>query len=241
VSDVRTFALKSEFQIRIKRPLELSSRQYAKEFDEVKALGRQTGSSRTAEQQSLAGFVSSNPLPFMNRGLRDIAVAEGLTTVEQARLFGMTSLSTADALITCWHYKDYYNVWRPQTAIQQALTDGNPRTSPDAGWMSLIPNPGYPDLPSGFNCLAAGLMHAARLYFGTDHMSFSLTSPGAPTNVVPLPGSTREYTRFSDVIRDSVDGRILNGLHFRHADEEGARIGKEAAKWVKKHYFEPVD
>jgi hypothetical protein len=71
-----------------------------------------------------------------------------------------------------------------------------------------------------------------------------LTSPGiavTPNTPVAVPGSTRTYTRFSDAIRDAIEGRILNGLHFRHADEEGAWIGKKAAQWLEKHEFQPVD
>ena len=242
---VRPFALNAPDQLRVQPPHALNSSAYAIEFQEVKSLGRQTGSARTPEQQSLAGWASGNPFVFVNRALREIATAEGLTTAQQARLFAMTSMSSADALIACWNNKDFYNVWRPQTAIQQAATDGNPATIADPDWKSLIPTPGYPDLPSGFNCLVGGLMYSARLYFGSDKMTFSLTSPGivaAPPNTpVGVPGSTRNYTRFSDAIRDSIEGRILNGLHFRHADEQAAWIGKKAAQWVNKHHFEPVD
>lgn len=241
VGSVRPFALRSPDQLRTEPPLDLTSPEYAAEFDEVKALGRQTGSTRTPAQTSLAGWASANPFGFMNAGLRAIARDEGLSPVDQARLLAMTSTSSADALIACWDNKDFYDVWRPQTAIVQAANDGNPLTTPDADWLSLIPAPGYPDLPSGFNCLSAGIWTAARLYFGTDRMTFQLASPGVPTNVVPLPGSTRHYTRFTDVIRDSIEGRILNGLHFRHADVQGAWIGKKAAQWVAKHEFQPVD
>lgn len=245
VADVRPFALRSADQFRVEPPHPLTSLEYAVEFNEVKALGRQTGSSRTAAQTSLAGFVSANPLPLMNRGLREIAAAQGLDPAEQARFLAMTNVASADALISCWENKVHYNVWRPVTAIRAAATDGNPLTTADPDWTSLVPTPGYPDLPSGYNCLAAGMWHAARLFFGTDRMSFSLTSPGivaAPPNTpVGVDGSTRHYTRFTGVVRDAIEGRMLNGLHFRHADVQGAWIGKKAAQWVAKHEFEPVD
>jgi hypothetical protein len=245
VKDIKTFALKSSSQLTVEPPPALTSPEYAADFNEVKALGRQTNSSRTQAQFMLASFVSANVFPFANRGLRDIATAQGLDTVEQARLFAMTSMAAADALITCWYNKDHYLTWRPQTAIQEAASDGNPATTADPDWKSLNPTPGYPDLPSGYNCINASTFYAARLYFGTDKMSFSLTSPGVaqalPNIPIAMPGSTRNYTRFSDAIRDGIDGRILNGLHFRHADVAGAWIGKKAAQWVEKHYFEPVD
>jgi hypothetical protein len=242
---VKPLTMKSPDQFRTEGPLDLTSAEYAAEFNEVKALGAQTASSRTEAQTLLAGFVFANPLFFMNRGLRDISTAEGLSTSEQALLFVKTSMASADALIGCWNDKANYLIWRPQTAIREADHDGNPATSPDANWASLFPTPGYPDHPSGYNCYTNGLWYSARLFFGTDRMDFSLTSPGAPLNLptvpVSVPGSTRTYHRFSDVTRDTIEGRILTGFHFRTADVQGAWIGKKAAQWLDKHYFEPVD
>ena len=223
----------------------LTSAQYAAEFDEVKALGAQSGSSRTEAQTLMAGFYTANPLLFYNTGLRAIARERGLSAGEQARLFAMTSFAGADALIACWSDKKLWNAWRPQTAIREAAHDGNPLTTPDPDWLSLFATPGYPDEPSGYNCYTGGFWHSARFFFGTDHFSFSLTSPGVPANPavgnpVGVPGSTRTFTRFSDVVRDTIEGRILNGFHFRTADEHGAWIGKKTAQWVARHFFEPV-
>ncbi len=226
----------------------LTSAKYAAEFNEVKALGAQVGSSRTVAQTLMAGFYTANPLFFYNTGLRVIATDEGLSTSEQARLFVKTSMAGADALISCWHNKKLWSTWRPETAIHEAANDGNPLTSPDPNWTALFAVPGYPDEPSGYNCYTGGFWQSARYFFGTDKYAFSLTSPGVPANpAVPpgnpvgVPGSTRTYTRFTDVIDETIDGRILNGFHFRTADVHGAWIGKKTAQWVEKHYFAPVD
>ncbi len=56
------------------------------------------------------------------------------------------------------------------------------------------------------------------------------------TNLVT--GVTREYTRFDDVPKDTIEARILQGIHFRSADVQGARLGKDVARWVDRHYFE---
>jgi hypothetical protein len=242
---VKPLTMASYDQFRTAGPLDMTSAQYTAEFNEVKAKGAQTGSTRTAAETSLAGFVSANPIPYMNKGLRDIAVARGLSTVDQARLFVKTSMASADALIGCFNDKDFWSVWRPQTAIRLAGGDGNPATSPDAGWLSLFASPGYPDHPSGYNCYTAGLWHSARLFFRTDKVTFTLTSPGVVANVamgnpVGVAGSTRSYHRFTGVIRDTINGRILNGFHFRTPDVQGAWIGKKAAQWLDKHYFAPV-
>ena len=56
-----------------------------------------------------------------------------------------------------------------------------------------------------------------------------------------MPGSIRTYTRFTQVVKETIEGRILNGFHFRTADVHGAWIGKKTAQWIDKHYFAPVN
>ena len=101
-------------------------------------------------------------------------------------------------------------------------------TQQDDAWLALYAVPGYPDHPSGYNCFTAGTFYAARLFFGTDKVSFSLTSPGT----APLTNLRRDYRRFTDVIDDTIDGRILTGFHFRFADVQGAWIGKKVAQYL---------
>jgi hypothetical protein len=245
---VTPLTLKSPDQFPTKGMPPVTSRRYAKEFNEVKALGAQVGSSRTPAQTLMAGFYTANPLVFYNTGLRGIATDKGLSTSDQARLFVKTSMAGADALISCWNNKKVWNAWRPQTAIREAANDGNPLTEADPDWLSLFATPGYPDEPSGYNCYTGGFWQSVRYFFGKDKYAFSLTSPGVPANAavppgnpVGVPGSTRTYTRFSQVVKETINGRILNGFHFRTADEHGAWIGKQTAKWIDKHYFEPVD
>jgi hypothetical protein len=233
VSLVKPFTLRSQDQYRIGPPFPLDSARYAKEYNEVKTLGG-ASSTRTPKQAELASWASVNPVPMINRGLREIAAKKHLSTSEQARLFVMTSMSAADSLIACWENKDYWLFWRPQTAIQLGESDGNPATVGDPKWTSLIPTPGYPDPPSGFNCFVSGNMNAARAYFGTNRMRFDLTSVGTS----PV---TRHYKRFSGPIDDAINGRVLIGLHFRRADVQGAWLGKKVANFLSKHYFERED
>ena len=238
VANVDPFTLKGTDQFRTEGPYDLTSPEWAAEFNEVKMLGSNDPSTRTEAQNLLASFVSANLFSAFNRTLREIAMANGLSTTEQAMLFVRTTISAADALIGCWDNKEHWMQWRPQTAIRLADQDGNPDTEADTTWTAQFQNPGYPDNPSGFNCFTAGWFYAARQFFGTDKMSYEVTSAGT----APLPQPvTRSYTRFTGIMKDAIDGRILIGYHYRSADEQGAWLGKKVAQWVDKHYFAPVD
>ena len=47
------------------------------------------------------------------------------------------------------------------------------------------------------------------------------------------------YSRFSDV-RQMVDARIYQGIHFRFADEDARTQGIQVADWAFEHYLRPL-
>ena len=203
----------------------------------MKSLGRATSVTRTADQTSLAYWGSAHPLPMLYAALRQVSASKGLTITEQARFHAMTSMTGADSTINCWAEKAHWSFWRPTTAIQLADTDGNAATEVDAAWTSLLSVPPYSEEPSGANCLFGGVMYAARAFFGGDQAEFDITSPGiGSVGGVPT-GSTRHYSRFTDVIADMIEARILGGLHFRRADVNGAILGQSVAEFVDKNFF----
>jgi hypothetical protein len=237
VAKVKPFLLKSADQVRTKGPHALTSGAYTKEYNEVKAWGGNgttTPSLRTPAQTTFALFFSLNPVEMYNRAFRGIAAAQGLGIADEARLFAMLSMGGADALIGCWDDKAFWSFWRPVTAIRLGDTDGNPRTDADPNWTPLFTTPPYPDHPSGYNCFTSATMHTAEAFFGKGKFAFSLsnTVAGAPV--------TRNYERFTDVIDDTINARILLGIHFRAPDVQGAGLGKEVAHWLDKNYFQPV-
>jgi hypothetical protein len=233
VSNVKPFALRRASQFRTHGPLSLTSAQYAIEFNEVKSLGSLNSVDRTPAQTETGLFYSINPMPMMHKSFRDIATAKGLSITRAARLFAMLDTSAADALIACWDDKDYWSFWRPITAIREAANDGNPDTAPQSDWLPFLPTPPYPDHPSGFNCFTGAMMAAGKAFFGTDSVAISITSPGTNT--------TRTYSRLSAVLTDTINARIYLGFHFRTPDVQGARLGRQTARYVAEHFFERLD
>jgi hypothetical protein len=227
VRNVRPFTLPRPEYFHTSGPSALTSGQYTTEFNEVKTLGRNTGSTRTEAQTALGNWSTRHPVLMLYPAMRQVAASKGLTITEQARFHAMTSMSGADSLINCWAEKAHWGFWRPTTAIRLADTDGNDATVADTGWTSLGALPPYPDEPSGANCVYSGVMNAAKAFFGSDTAEFELTGTG----------STRQYSHFTDVIADMIEARILLGIHFRRADVNGALLGKSVADYVDAHFF----
>jgi PAP2 superfamily len=230
LKDVRPFLIRRSSQFRSRGPLALTSRKYAREFEEVKSLGRATDSARQEDQTLAARYWAENPPGTWSRIFRTLSAQQGLSLVENARFFAMLYLTSADALISVWDDKAHWSFWRPITAIQEADTDGNPRTEKDGGWLPLIPNPPYPEHPSGHTGLSGSIVKTLQQFFGTDKVAWSDTNNA---------GLTRSFTRFSQAIDEIVDARVWSGIHFRTADEQGERIGKQVARYREEHYFQP--
>ncbi len=79
-------------------------------------------------------------------------------------------------------------------------------------------------------------MHTAKAFFGKNRMEFSVVK--FPGNVAP--NTTRDYGQLTAVVKDTIDARVYEGIHFRTADVQGAALGKDVAHWLDKHYFEQV-
>ena len=236
MGNVTPFALTRPSQFRAASPPALTSREYARDYNEVKAMGSLNNSLRTSEQTDMAHFWNANYVVLWNQILRDTANAHVGNIADSARLFALANMSIADALITAWNTKSYYVLWRPSTAIQEGDNDGNPRTAGDASWQPLIANPPYPDYSSGANNFTGATTRALELFFGTDHMTFSVTT----TNTGPTIEDIRTYSRFSDAAQEVVDARIYQGIHFRFADEVAREQGRQVADWTFKNLLRPI-
>lgn len=237
LGNVTPFTLTRPSQFRAAPPPALTSRQYARDYNEVKAVGALNYSSRDPEQTDVAHFYAGNTVVIWNQALRDIATAHVDNIADSARLFALADLSIADALITSWNDKTYYVFWRPITAIREGENDGNPRTVGDSSWLSLINTPPYPDYTSGAVNFATAATRALEHFFGTDHMTFSVTT----TNTGPTNEDTRTYNRFSDAAQDVVDARVYSGIHFRFADEAARKQGRQVARWTFRNFLRPLD
>ena len=236
LGNVTPFTLTRPSQFRAEAPPALTSRQYARDYNEIKELGALNSAIRTPEQTDLAHFWNLNYGVVWNKALRDIADANVDHIADSARLFALADMSIVDALITSWNTKNVYVSWRPITAIQEGNNDGNPRTDGDPTWLPLITTPNYPDHSSGANCLTGAVTRALTLFFGSDHMTFSLTT----TNLALTTQDTRTFNRFSEAAEEVVDARILEGIHFRFADEVGRQQGREVANYGFRNFLRPL-
>ncbi len=229
---VTPFVLTASSQYRPKAPYAVTSKKYALDFNEVKSLGAVDSTTRTADQTEIALFWVEGSPQGWNRIARTVSVQHGLDLWQNARLFGLLNLASADAYVADFENKYFYEFWRPITAIRAADTDGNPDTVADPTWDSLVGTPPAPDYPSGHSGQGAAMAEVLARFFG-DKVSFSTTA-------TTQPGVTRSFTSFSQAAEENGNSRIYVGFHFRHAVTEGIKLGSKVGKVAFNHYLRPV-
>jgi membrane-associated phospholipid phosphatase len=238
-ANVTPWAMTSGSQFRPAAPPALDSAEYAAALNEVKDLGRAGSTTRTAEQTDIArfwndGLGSAFAYGYWNKIAQQVAADERLSLVEDARLFALLNIATADALISTWDAKYAYNLWRPVTAIRAADADGNPATEPDTTWLPLLGTPNFPSYTSAHSTVSGAAAGVLTALFGPDH-DFSVGSENG------LPGATRSFTSFDAAAQEAGRSRVYGGIHFFFDSTAGLAAGARLADHVVDNFLKPQD
>ena len=231
---VTPFALKSESQFRPGPPISLKSREWADNYNEIKGIGAKNSTTRSALQTETGRlWLYTGPGTFMPLAVQ-LSQTKALSVNENARLFALLAMATADAMVAVFDAKYHYEFWRPITAIRNGDIDGNPQTDRDPAWDSLGPAPLHPEYPCA-HCIVAGTAGTVmQAFFGTGTLpEFSLTTPTAP-------GVTHRWTRLEDYIQEPSNARVWSGIHYRFSTKVGTDMGRKVADYTVQNYLQPL-
>jgi len=233
--NVRPFTLNDRAQFLPDPPPALTSGEYAAAFNEVKLLGQDISSVRTADQTHLAHFwVETTPIGWSRIG-NIVSAQKGYDLHRTARLLALLNMALADGYIASWYQKRHFAFWRPVTAIRKAEIDGNPGTRPDPTWLSLRPTPAIPDYPSTHSVNGAAAAEILRRFTGTDRFPFCMVS----TTATPA-GTQRCWNSFTQAELENAESRVMVGFHFRFACTSGVQVGRKIGKFAIGHSLRPL-
>jgi hypothetical protein len=225
---ITPFTMESVDQFRPAGPPAFRSKRWVEDYVEVKTLGGQVAPHRTAEQTATAMFWEPLAGTVWPASIRRMAREQGLDLVSSARFQAAAFAAFADGLIACWDAKFHFQFWRPVTAIQHGDADGRSETEPDSAWQPLAVTPNFPEYPSGHACATAAVAHTIEDFFAHDVL--------IPARHF-VTGEERFYRSAKDVIDEVIEARMLLGVHFRSADEDGADIGRKIARQIRARLF----
>ena len=226
----RPWFMKSAAQFRPGPPPALKSELWARDYNEIKALGSATSTARTPEQTEIARFWATN-LPDVHLGLaRSVATAAGREVTRNARLYAAVAAAMNETEISVFEAKYHYLFWRPITAVRNGDRDENSATERDADWVPLIATPMQPEYPCAHCMLAATIATVLRAEAGgSSALALSTTSNTAR-------GVTRRWASTDAVVQEVSMARIWAGVHYRTSTEAGNRMGEQVGTLVAAAY-----
>ena len=229
--DREPWFLETRDAIRPGPPPDLSSDLWAENYNEVKRLGRLTGSDRTPEQSREATFWTGQDNEMV---IDQAATRRDLSLTDTARIYALIAMSTDDSMLAVVEAKYHYNWWRPITAIRRAELDGNDGTEADPWWEPYQSTPNHPEYPCAHCQYGAGT--SAILEATMPEMegeTFRVYDWKTPDDFVELTA----YDQFRERMSMS---RIYYGAHYRHSNETGEAMGQAVAAMAL-GYFEALE
>jgi hypothetical protein len=163
-------------------------------------------------------------------------------------------LATFDPLIAAWYQKHRYDAVRPVSAVRhvygkQKLTAwggpgmGTVHDIRASEWSPYLPTGDHPEYPSGSTSLCSSSSQAARRFFGTDELDWTI-SIAAGSSVIE-PGLTPakafdvHFATWTEFTRTCADSRVWGGVHFQktvdRTIEFGHKFGDMAHDFVQKY------
>jgi PAP2 superfamily/CARDB len=234
------------------------SDRYASEIEEVRTKGAKENTAvttvdRTADQTELTVFWAyDRPDTFRPYGqlfeiAQEVAIREGNTLSENARLFLQLSVSLADSAIAAWDAKYTETNLQPrpndvivgrideltgQVIPALAQTDDRADTVADPNWQSLLPTPPFPDFISGHSTFGGAFGEVMTDFFG-DNYQFTAVSQ-------ELIGTTRTFNSFQEAGFEDAISRLYAGVHVREAVLDAVAIGQAIANYTVNHIAQPL-
>jgi hypothetical protein len=268
-----SFVVNSTTQFRAPPPPDMTSAAYTTAYNEVKNLGGDgvtTTTQRTEEQTFIAIFWAYDGTPSLcapprlyNQITVQIADQGRLSAIQFARLLALVNTAMADAAMTIWESKYYYDFWRPILGIRESdpgtgltgLGDGNPDTIGDVNFSPLGapasnltgPNftPPFPAYPSGHAGIGGAIFQIMRRFYGTDNIAFTFVSDEfngqtRDNNGNIRPYQPRSFSTFSQAEEENGQSRIYLGIHWSFDKTEGIALGRRVGDYVFDHAFKPI-
>ena len=189
-------------------------------------------------------FWQAQPLQLYSGVARDLSARYGLSTAQNARLFGMLTLGVGGRRDRVLERQVPAPVLAPDRRRSASPTPTATRaTEADPTWRPLfdpatpttpaLATPNFPDHPSGHSCVSSAVVNVLQDFFRSDRIAFDVTSPR-------FPGQPRHFERFSHLLDEIIEARVWGGIHFRTADVQGARLGEKVVRWQRWAAFQPV-
>ncbi len=235
---IRTFVINTADQFKPVPPPPFSmdkNSEYYKQLMEVYNVKLQMNKEGDdGEKLAIARFWNCNPYVSVNVGHLMFAKKKitpgahwiGITKIackkdnanfdKTVMAYTASSITLADAFISCWAEKYRSNMIRPETVINKYLDDN---------WMPALQTPPFPEYTSGHSVASGAAGIVLTDIFG-DNFSFD------DDTETPYALPVRWYKSFNDASAEAAISRLYGGIHYRASIYEGLKEGRNLGRYV---------
>jgi hypothetical protein len=186
---------------------------------------------RSSENKAIAYHWDNGPGRTCSPACHWVSIAQQLlkrensTLAESAKTYCLVGFAAADAFSACWFAKYKYFMLRPVTYIREVI---------DPAWNPMIGTPPYPDYTSGSSTIggAAPLVLIDVFsdvgFVDKTHLGSPLYTPDGGPFVLP----ERTFSSLTLAGEEQTLSRLIGGVHFRRACEEGLKAGRCIGKTI---------
>ncbi|MBC7689693.1 MAG: vanadium-dependent haloperoxidase [Aquabacterium sp.] len=230
---MRTFLLDSARQFKPAPPTDFSTDKNSRFYKEAKDV-QETGLNLSAEQIQIADFWDCNPFKMNINGHVMFATKKispgghwinitrlackkaGAGFVQSAEAYACLSITLADGFISCWDEKFRSKVIRPETYINQYISQA---------WVPMLQTPPFPEYTSGHSVVSAACAVILTKFFGND---FSYSDSTEVEFKIPV----RHYTSFKQAAEEAAISRFYGGIHYMPSIINGMKEGNELGIFI---------
>jgi hypothetical protein len=216
---VSPFVIANASEFRPAAPPAVGSTTYDEALTQVASLGRSNSTTRTATETDAAEFWADGVGTFTDPGhwneiAEGVAVSHKNSLLQDAKLFAQLDFAMADTAIASTDSQNYYDEWRPITAIQQ--------TDPTFGSLDVTPSsPSYVSDSAAYGSAASAVLSAM---FGSN-TSFT-------DNIYKSTGVTKTFSSFSQAATQDANSQVWGGVSFSFDTQAGSILGAQVGKKV---------
>jgi PAP2 superfamily len=145
--------------------------------------------------------------------VRQISQRAPLNLGQAAEAFARVGVSVSDGFIGCWQTKYTYNFLRPVTYIEDYI---------DPLWLPFLVTPAFPEYTSGHSAQSAAAAAELTDMLGDNYAFLDTT----PVDHGQAPGASASFASFNAAAQQAAISRLLAGIHFRAALENGLAQGR---------------
>lgn len=230
---LRTFLIDSARQFKPYPPTDFSTDTTSRFYKEAKEV-QDIGLALTKEQIEMANFWDCNPFKININGHVMFATKKispgghwinitGLACkkrnadfIKSAEAYACVSITLADAFISCWDEKYRSKVIRPETYINQYISQS---------WVPLLQTPPFPEYTSGHSVISAASAIILTKLFGDN---FTYTDSTEVEFKLPV----RNFKSFKQAAEEAAISRFYGGIHYMPSIVNGVKEGYKLGNFI---------